>query len=90
MLGISTDTMESHEKFAIKYSLPFPLVSDIDAAACTAYGVYKEKNMYGRKYMGIERTTFVIDQEGRIAASFLKVKVDGHAQKVLEKVSQLV
>lgn len=75
--------MASHEKFAAKYQFPFPLLSDPDASVCTAYGVYKEKSMYGKKYMGIERTTYVIDPEGKIARVYPKVKVEGHAQKVL-------
>ncbi len=83
MLGVSTDSIASHEKFAAKYQLPFPLLSDPDAAICKAYEVYVEKNMYGKKYMGIERTTFVIDGEGQIARVYPKVKVDGHAEKVL-------
>ena len=84
MLGLSTDSIASHEKFAAKLSLPYPLLSDADAAVCTAYGVYKEKNMYGKKYMGIERTTVVIDPHGVIQRVYPKVKVEGHAQMVLD------
>jgi peroxiredoxin Q/BCP len=83
ILGVSLDSKESHQKFVKKYGLPFPLLSDEDAAVSKAYGVYKEKNMYGKKYWGIERSTFVIDPAGMIKAVFRKVKVDGHADEVL-------
>ncbi|MDE2848761.1 MAG: thioredoxin-dependent thiol peroxidase [Gemmatimonadota bacterium] len=85
--GVSCDDMPSHEKFAAKYDLPFPLLSDPDTSVSTAYGVYKEKTNYGRKYMGIERSTFVIDGDGRIARIYRNVKVDGHVEKVLDEVS---
>ena len=75
--------MASHQKFIAKYELPFALLSDEEVTVCTAYGVYKEKSMYGRKYMGIERSTFVIDATGRIKALFRKVKVPGHVDEVL-------
>jgi peroxiredoxin Q/BCP len=83
ILGVSMDGKESHQKFIKKYGLPFPLLSDEDAAVSRVYGVYKQKNMYGKKYWGIERSTFVIDPEGRLKAIFRKVKVDGHADEVL-------
>ncbi|HEU4685030.1 MAG TPA: thioredoxin-dependent thiol peroxidase [Nitrospira sp.] len=83
ILGVSLDGKESHQKFIKKYGLPFSLLSDEDAAISKAYGVYKEKNMYGKKYWGIERSTFVIDPTGKIKAMFRKVKVDGHADEVL-------
>jgi peroxiredoxin Q/BCP len=83
ILGVSLDGKESHQKFIKKYGLPFPLLSDEDAAVSKAYGVYKEKNMYGKKHWGIERSTFVIDPAGIIKAVFRKVKVDGHADEVL-------
>lgn len=83
ILGISLDDVDSHRKFAEKFALPFPLLADTDAAVSTAYGVYKEKNLYGKKSMGIERTTFVIDREGRIAKVFPRVKVDQHGDEVL-------
>ncbi|HKN87606.1 MAG TPA: thioredoxin-dependent thiol peroxidase [Nitrospiraceae bacterium] len=83
ILGVSLDGAESHRKFIEKYSLPFSLLSDEEAAVSKAYGVYKLKNMYGKKYWGIERSTFVIDQAGRIKAIFRKVKVDGHAEEIL-------
>ena len=85
--GVSCDDIPSHEKFAAKYDLPFPLLSDPDTAVSTAYGVYKEKTNYGRKYMGIERSTFVIDGDGRISRIFRNVRVDGHVEKVLKEVS---
>ncbi|MXW03607.1 MAG: thioredoxin-dependent thiol peroxidase [Gemmatimonadetes bacterium] len=85
--GVSCDDIPSHEKFATKYDLPFPLLSDPDTSVSTAYGVYKEKTNYGRKYMGIERSTFVIDGDGRISRIFRNVKVDGHVEKVLDEVS---
>ncbi len=86
VVGVSKDGQAAHQKFIAKYGLPFALLSDEDAAVCTAYGVYKEKSMYGRKYMGIERSTFVIDATGRIKALFRKVKVPGHVDEVLAAV----
>ena len=83
VLGISADSASSHAKFAKKYDLSFPLLSDEKREVLKAYGVWKEKSMYGRKYMGIERTTFIIDEEGMIARIFPKVKVDGHTEEVL-------
>ncbi len=84
IIGISPDKPAAHAKFATKYNLPFTLVADPDHAIADAYGVWKEKSMYGRKYMGIERTTFVIDEKGRLAHIFPKVKPAGHAAEVLE------
>ena len=84
VLGISPDDSTSHEKFIKKFNLPFVLVSDTQKEMCKAYGVWVEKNMYGRKYMGVERTTFVIDKEGKIAKVFAKVKPQGHHEEVLE------
>ena len=83
VLGVSFDGQASHQKFIAKYALPFTLLSDLEKAVATAYDVYKEKSMYGRKYMGIERSTFVIDAEGKLKAIFRKVKVDGHVDEVL-------
>lgn len=83
VLGVSLDGEDSHRKFIAKFALPFPLLCDEDAALSKAYGVYKEKGMYGRKYWGIERSTFVIDPAGRLKAVFPKVKVDGHVDEVL-------
>lgn len=88
VLGVSTDPMASHMAFREKHRLPFPLLSDEDAAVSKLYGVYKLKNLYGKKYMGIERTTFVIDRTGRIAQIYPKVKVDGHIPALLEFVGE--
>ena len=83
VLGVSADSPERQKKFKDKYDLPFTLLADTDKKLCHAYGVIKEKNMYGKKVMGIERTTFLISPEGRIARIFPKVKPDGHAEEVL-------
>jgi thioredoxin-dependent peroxiredoxin len=88
ILGVSTDPMDSHHHFREKHKLPFPLLADEDAAVSKLYGVYKQRNLYGKKYMGIERTTFVIDRTGRIAQIYPKVKVDGHVENLLEFVSE--
>jgi peroxiredoxin Q/BCP len=88
IIGISPDKPAAHVKFAAKYDLPYTLVADPDHAIAEAYGVWKEKSMYGRKYMGIERTTFVIDENGKIARIFAKVKPAGHAAEVLEALAQ--
>jgi peroxiredoxin Q/BCP len=87
VLGVSTDSLGSHQHFKEKQKLPFPLLSDEDAAVSKLYGVYKQKNLYGKKHLGIERTTFVIDKTGRVAQIWPKVKVDGHIQDVLEFVA---
>lgn len=84
VLGVSRDSVASHERFAKKCSLAFPLLSDPDAAVCKAYGVYKQQSLYGRTSWGIERSTFVINEQGRIAVVFAPVKVDGHTDAVLE------
>ena len=84
ILGVSTDGVESHQHFTEKNHLPFPLLADEDATVSKLYGVYKQRNLYGKKYMGIERTTFVIDRTGRIAQIYAKVKVDGHIDQLLE------
>jgi thioredoxin-dependent peroxiredoxin len=81
--------VKSHQKFKTKYELPFTLIADTEKVACQAYDVWKEKSMYGKKYMGVERTTFVIDAEGRIAEVFEKVKPAGHAAAVMEIVATL-
>ncbi len=83
ILGISNDSVETHLKFRKKFKLPFDLLADEDAAVSKAFGVYKQKNLYGKKYLGIERTTFIIDRTGRIAQIYPKVKVEGHVQDVL-------
>jgi peroxiredoxin Q/BCP len=84
ILGVSKDSVQSHVKFRDQHSLPFPLLSDPDGKTCEAYCVWKEKSMYGKKYMGIERTTFLIDEDGKIEKIFEKVKVNGHVKEVLE------
>ena len=83
MVGISPDPPKAQAAFKEKYGLPFPLLCDVDKTVAQAYGVWKEKNMYGKKVMGIERTTFVIDETGKIAKVFPKVKPEGHAAEVL-------
>jgi peroxiredoxin Q/BCP len=83
VLGISPDSLASHEKFKAKYDFPFELLADEDKKACTLFDVYKEKSMYGRKYMGVERSTFLIDAEGVLRREWRKVKVPGHAEEVL-------
>ena len=83
VLGISPDSAKSHAKFAMKFSLPFELIPDEDHRIAIAYGVWKEKSMYGRTYMGIERTTFIIDPAGKLRKIFQKVKPTGHAAAVL-------
>jgi peroxiredoxin Q/BCP len=88
VLGVSTDSMESHQHFKEKQKLPFPLLVDEEATVSKLFGVYKQKNLYGKKYMGIERTTFVIDKTGRIAQIYPKVKVEGHVQDLLEFVRE--
>ena len=83
MLGVSPDSEASHRKFAAKFDLPFPLLVDAEAKIATAYGVWKEKSMYGKTYMGIERATFLIDEAGLIRRIFPKVKVEGHILEVI-------
>jgi peroxiredoxin Q/BCP len=89
VVGISRDSVASHDKFKKKFSLPFPLASDEDGKVSEAYGTWVEKRMYGRKYMGIERSTFLIDGNGVIRNIWRKVKVDGHADDVLKAASGL-
>lgn len=84
ILGVSRDSVKSHCNFIAKQGFRFDLVSDADEALCQAFGVIKEKNMYGRKVMGIERSTFLIDPQGRVAESWRGLKVPGHAESVLE------
>lgn len=86
VLGISPDPVRAIEKFSGKYDLSYPLLSDEDHAVSELYGVWKEKSMYGRKYFGVERSTFVIDEEGKIVAALRKVRPKGHAAKVLESI----
>lgn len=89
ILGVSTDDLASHAKFQAKHDLNFPLLSDVDAKVAQAYGVWKEKNMYGKKSMGVVRTTFVIDRDGVVRKIYPKVKVDQHADTVLDFVKSL-
>jgi peroxiredoxin Q/BCP len=89
ILGISRDGLKSHENFKCKYALPFELVSDADETICNLYGVIKMKNLYGKQVRGIERSTFLIDPAGRIAAEWRKVGVKGHAQAVLHQIRAL-
>ena len=89
VLGVSPDPVTSHAKFKAKYELPFTLLADTEKAISQAYGVWKEKSMYGRKYMGVERTTFIIDAAGRIAQLFAKVKPAGHAEEVMAALKAL-
>lgn len=84
VLGISKDNLNSHNKFIEKFNLPFVLLSDEDKVVCELYDVIKEKNMYGRKTLGIERSTFIIDDNGNLIKEFRKVKVKGHIEEVLE------
>lgn len=89
ILGVSPDGLSSHAKFIEKFDLPFLLLADEDHAIAEKYGVWQEKNMCGRKYMGVVRTTFLIDTQGKIAKSFLKVKVNGHEQEVLSSLDKI-
>ena len=89
VFGVSKDTVAKHDKFSTKHELSVPLLSDADSDVCEQYGVWVEKNMYGRKSMGIERATFLIDGEGRLAQIWRKVKVPGHAQEVLDTAKAL-
>jgi len=84
ILGVSPDSAESHKKFIAKYKLPFDLLSDENKEVVEKYEVWKEKNNYGRKYMGVERTTYIIDEKGRIKKIFNRVKVEGHSAEIQE------
>ena len=88
VLGVSPDPVAAHDKFRAKYKLPFPLLADVDHAVAEAYGVWGEKSMYGRKYFGILRTTFLIGADGRIVRVFEKVKPKGHAVEVLAALAE--
>jgi len=83
VIGVSADSVDSHKKFKSKFDLNFPLLADTDKKIIEAYGTWKEKSMYGKKYMGIERTTFVIDEQGKVSHIFPKVKVEHHHDEVL-------
>jgi len=89
ILGVSRDSVASHERFREKFNFPFHLLSDSEQVLCQAFDVIKEKNMYGRKYLGIERSTFLIDSEGILRREWRKVKVSGHADEVLQAVQDL-
>jgi peroxiredoxin Q/BCP len=84
VVGVSRDSVASHDKFKSKYGLPFPLASDLDGKVSEAYGTWVEKSMYGRKYMGLDRATFLIDEKGIVRAVWRKVKVPGHVEEVLK------
>lgn len=88
ILGVSPDSVESHKKFAEKYKLPFSLLSDENKQVLENYGVWQEKNMYGKKYMGVVRTTVIIDKNGKIKKIFPKVKVEGHNKEVMEALKE--
>jgi len=89
IIGVSADSVESHKKFAEKYKLPFNLLSDEKKEVLEKYGVWQEKSMYGKKYMGIVRTTFIIDAKGKISKIFPKVKVENHNEEVMEALKEL-
>ncbi|HUS25483.1 MAG TPA: peroxiredoxin [Candidatus Binatia bacterium] len=89
VLGVSRDSVKSHENFAAKFQLGFPLLSDGDEAACKAFDVMREKSLYGRKYLGVDRSTFLFDGKGVLRREWRSVKVKGHAQEVLEAAQAL-
>jgi peroxiredoxin Q/BCP len=89
ILGVSRDSLASHEKFKEKLKLPFDLLSDPDEKLCRQFDVIREKSLYGRKFMGVERSTFLLDERGKLREEWRKVKVNGHAQEVLESVKNL-
>ena len=89
VVGVSPDSVKSHDGFKAKFELNFPLIADTDKQICQDYDVWKEKSMYGKKYMGVERTTYIIDPKGKIARVFEKVKVPGHVDAVLAALKEL-
>ena len=89
ILGVSPDPVKAHVKFKAKYDLPFTLLADTEHAVCERYGVWKEKSMYGRRYMGVERSTFLIDAKGKVARAWLKVTPTGHAEEVAAAIATL-
>ena len=89
ILGVSKDSVQKHLKFVQKYDLPFSLISDENGTICETYGVWQEKSMYGKKYMGINRSTFLINPEGNIARVFPKVNVKTHAEELLQAIEEL-
>jgi len=89
VVGVSRDSVASHDKFAQRESLPFPLLADTDEKVCKLFDVIKQKSLYGRKYLGVERSTFLLDGTGRVRQEWRKVKVPGHAEEVLEATQRL-
>lgn len=89
VIGVSRDSAQSHQKFRAKYNLPFPLITDASSTVCNQYNVIGEKNMFGKKYQGIVRTTVLIDKNGKIAKTWKKVKVSGHVDEVIKSVREL-
>ncbi len=89
IIGVSRDTAASHDKFAAKHEFPFPLLADTDEKLCKEFDVIKEKNMYGKKVMGIERSTFLFDAKGKLVREWRKVRVPGHVEEVLAAVREL-
>ncbi len=89
ILGVSKDSIASHTKFRAKHNLPFPLISDPEGSLCAVFDVWKEKNMYGKKHMGIERSTFLIDEKGILVREWRKVKVSGHIVDILNALHSL-
>ncbi len=89
IIGVSKDPVARHDRFKAKYDLPFTLASDEDGKVCEAYGTWVEKSMYGRKYMGIDRATFLIDEQGVVRGAWRKVRVKGHVEEVLEAAQAL-
>lgn len=89
VLGVSKDDVESHKKFRAKYSLTFPLLADTEGRLCDIYGVWKEKNNYGKKYMGIERTTYLIGADGRVKKVYPRVSVEGHIQEIMDDLNTI-
>lgn len=89
VLGVSGDTVESHQKFRDKYELNFPLLADADYKVAEKYGAYREKNMYGKKSMGIQRSTYLIDPDGKVAKVWKRVRVEGHDDQVIEALKEL-
>jgi len=90
VVGVSADSLKKQQNFKAKFDMPFELVADTEEILCRAFDVIKEKNMYGKKFMGIERSTFVLNRQGDVVLSWRKVKVKGHVEEVLQQVSQLV
>jgi peroxiredoxin Q/BCP len=89
VLGVSGDSVESHQKFRDKYELNFPLLADSDNKVADKYGAWREKNMYGKKSMGIQRSTYLIDADGKVAKVWKRVRVDGHDDQVIEAIKAL-